>query len=243
MRLDKGYVVRYYEDRQFWCATLQCLLVRDRGTIAVLLRMQGRYSLSLILVIATQKEAGVIKDQPVSDTEARIMSKNIPEEIRGAIARGWCSKKNSHKEMDADLADAIAWEVFFFIEALRAKLEACENELAEMDASFELYDQSIRELTAFYHKEHPKEKEERRYPRTSKLVAWAVATIERERKYKRRAIEIAREALGIRPECEHDTPGICPTCRARDLFTWGERSKDRRFSELKAMEKDGGENV
>ena len=29
------------------------------------------------------------------------------EELLGAIARGWCSEKNSHKTMDSDLAVAI----------------------------------------------------------------------------------------------------------------------------------------
>ena len=111
---------------------------------------------------------------------------------------------------------------------LRAKLEACENELAEMDASFELYDQSIRELTTFYHKEHPKEKEERRYPRTSKLVAWAVATIERERKYKRRAIKIARWLYEGRDEYWEQTESI---------------GIENKLRELDEMEKDGGENV
>jgi len=33
------------------------------------------------------------------------------EEIRGAVARGWCDPKNSHKEMDTDLAEAISREV------------------------------------------------------------------------------------------------------------------------------------
>jgi hypothetical protein len=33
------------------------------------------------------------------------------EELLGAIARGWCSEKNSHKTMDADLALAIFDEV------------------------------------------------------------------------------------------------------------------------------------
>ena len=31
--------------------------------------------------------------------------------VRQAIARGWCHPKNSSKEMDPDLADAIAAEV------------------------------------------------------------------------------------------------------------------------------------
>jgi len=33
------------------------------------------------------------------------------EEILGAIARGWCSKKNSSKTMDSDLVMAIADEI------------------------------------------------------------------------------------------------------------------------------------
>ena len=32
-------------------------------------------------------------------------------DIRGAVARGWCHAKNSHKEMDSDLAEAISIEV------------------------------------------------------------------------------------------------------------------------------------
>ena len=33
------------------------------------------------------------------------------EELLGAIARGWCSEKNSHKTMDSDLALAIFDEI------------------------------------------------------------------------------------------------------------------------------------
>jgi hypothetical protein len=32
-------------------------------------------------------------------------------EIRGAVARGWCDEKNSMKIMDTDLAEAISQEV------------------------------------------------------------------------------------------------------------------------------------
>lgn len=38
-------------------------------------------------------------------------------EIIGAIARGWCSPENSHKEMDTTLAEAIADEVIKIIDA------------------------------------------------------------------------------------------------------------------------------
>ena len=39
------------------------------------------------------------------------------DEIRGAIARGWCSPENSHKEMDSTLAEAISEEVLKLLEA------------------------------------------------------------------------------------------------------------------------------
>jgi hypothetical protein len=34
------------------------------------------------------------------------------EAICEAVARGWCTPKNEQKEMDADLAEAIAIEVY-----------------------------------------------------------------------------------------------------------------------------------
>jgi hypothetical protein len=33
-------------------------------------------------------------------------------ELRGAVARGWCSPENSNKEMDAVLAEAVSVEVW-----------------------------------------------------------------------------------------------------------------------------------
>lgn len=39
----------------------------------------------------------------------------LTEQIRGAVARGWCSPKNSNKVMDADLAEAITQEVIKLI--------------------------------------------------------------------------------------------------------------------------------
>ena len=33
------------------------------------------------------------------------------QELRGTIARAWCHPKNAHKEMDADLVDAIVEEL------------------------------------------------------------------------------------------------------------------------------------
>lgn len=43
-------------------------------------------------------------NQPISGDEARAR-------YRGAVARGWCSDANSHKEMDSDLAEAIVDEL------------------------------------------------------------------------------------------------------------------------------------
>ena len=37
--------------------------------------------------------------------------KKLKKAILGAVARGWCSEKNEHKEMDVDLANAIVDEV------------------------------------------------------------------------------------------------------------------------------------
>lgn len=42
------------------------------------------------------------------------------EEIRGAVARGWCHPKNSAKEFDSDLAEAISREVFDLLAAWRS---------------------------------------------------------------------------------------------------------------------------
>ena len=49
----------------------------------------------------------------IEDLEAKLANRKCisREELLGAIARGWCSQKNSHKIMDADLADAIFVEV------------------------------------------------------------------------------------------------------------------------------------
>ena len=49
--------------------------------------------------------------------------------ILGAIARGWCHEENVAKEMDGDLAGAIADEVEQVITALRAQVEALGRDL------------------------------------------------------------------------------------------------------------------
>lgn len=56
------------------------------------------------------------------------MSEFQEEELYGAIARGWCDKRNSGKEMDVDLADAIAIEVLAVVRPLRARVAELETE-------------------------------------------------------------------------------------------------------------------
>jgi hypothetical protein len=46
------------------------------------------------------------------------------EDIAGAVARGWCSPDNAHKEMDSDLALAITGEVQAAIAALQPQAAA-----------------------------------------------------------------------------------------------------------------------
>jgi len=51
------------------------------------------------------------------------MSKYTVEQVRGAVARGWCHPSNSHKEMDSDLALAIADEVLAMLTDERIKAD------------------------------------------------------------------------------------------------------------------------
>lgn len=43
------------------------------------------------------------------------------QEVRGAVARGWCDEKNAHKEMDGHLAEAISQEVWKLTGAEQAR--------------------------------------------------------------------------------------------------------------------------
>lgn len=38
------------------------------------------------------------------------------QQVRGAVARGWCHESNREKEMDSNLAEAISQEVLKLIE-------------------------------------------------------------------------------------------------------------------------------
>jgi len=50
------------------------------------------------------------------------------EEIQGAVARGWCSPENFHKEMDVEIASAIVAEIEL---AQRAANTGCANPAPE----------------------------------------------------------------------------------------------------------------
>lgn len=54
--------------------------------------------------------------------------------IREAVARGWCTDRNSHKEMDSDLAEDIAtsiYEALFGTKGLASKTELTVGDLLE----------------------------------------------------------------------------------------------------------------
>lgn len=44
----------------------------------------------------------------------------ILDEIRAAVARGWCYEKNSGKCMDVDLAEAISQEVYKLVNEMKS---------------------------------------------------------------------------------------------------------------------------
>ena len=62
---------------------------------------------------AENKYATIIVPNPLKEKFAELIVEECinREELLGAIARGWCSEKNSHKTMDPDLALAIFDEV------------------------------------------------------------------------------------------------------------------------------------
>jgi hypothetical protein len=57
------------------------------------------------------------------------------DEIRGAVARGWCSPENSHKEMDATLALAIADEVYAIVRQIEKDKAGMVEALTSMNSA------------------------------------------------------------------------------------------------------------
>lgn len=64
------------------------------------------------------------------------MTNPTDKELLAAIARGWCAKENAHKEVDADLASAIAVEVsaLFAAHALRSATATRSGATAQQEA-------------------------------------------------------------------------------------------------------------
>jgi hypothetical protein len=63
-------------------------------------------------VITTDGKIGHVNNYMVEQFAESIVRECVNrEELLSAIARGWCSEKNSHKIMDSDLALAIFDEV------------------------------------------------------------------------------------------------------------------------------------
>ena len=65
----------------------------------------------------TQKALDYLANNKASNDCEYLMS-----DIRGALARGYCAKENSNKELDSDLLEAQAIEVKQFISGLCKKV-------------------------------------------------------------------------------------------------------------------------
>jgi hypothetical protein len=60
------------------------------------------------------------------------------EDLRGAVARGWCHPLNSTKIMDSDLAEAIAKEVWNLLNPPNLGCATTKELLAELTARAEV---------------------------------------------------------------------------------------------------------
>lgn len=59
-----------------------------------------------------------MKDKDI-DCAMDLTGKITGEDVHGAIARGWCHPENGHKELDYNLANAIAIEIFALLNQRR----------------------------------------------------------------------------------------------------------------------------
>jgi len=59
------------------------------------------------------------------------------QEITGALARGFCHKKNENKEMDSDLVFAMVTEVMLIIKSLESKLSTLLKASEGMEKALE----------------------------------------------------------------------------------------------------------
>ena len=114
--------------------------------------MPEEYGLHLGFIIITgERQMTTDKD----DTK-RFTDNLDKENLFGAIARGWCHEENAAKEMDADLAFAIAFEVSDIVIAkdatiarLTAALEEAEAQLAEANAHADRLANSLQKIASY----------------------------------------------------------------------------------------------
>jgi hypothetical protein len=68
-----------------------------------------KHSLDAMIKITDQEQALKVYSESYDTKFAQLIVAECVnrEALLGAIARGWCSEKNSHKTMDSDLAVAI----------------------------------------------------------------------------------------------------------------------------------------
>jgi len=72
-----------------------------------------KYALDTMIKITDREQALKVYSESYDTKFAELIVQECAnrEALLGAIARGWCSEKNSHKTMDSDLALAIFDEV------------------------------------------------------------------------------------------------------------------------------------
>jgi hypothetical protein len=71
------------------------------------------------------------------------MNEQLMAEIRGAVARGYCSENNKNKVMDVDLVESISNEVFNLIELINRPMVICTYKSEAKPETIE----ALKELT------------------------------------------------------------------------------------------------
>lgn len=88
------------------------------------------------------------------DTAIAIMRMFYPptatdiEAVQGAVARGWCSPENEQKEMDSDLALAIADQVLPLVTAANSRSEQLASKVFSVlhDGAYETHIERMRAI-------------------------------------------------------------------------------------------------
>ena len=77
-------------------------------------------------------------DALLSQQSVPVMGEPVAlDEIRGAVARGWCAHANAEKTMDTDLSEAISQEVADLYSITAAEIEAKDARIKELEAELE----------------------------------------------------------------------------------------------------------